>query len=184
MAKTRCLLLLRFSAKGLPDGDPCERQHPFRVGGKDFDEWSGGPPQLVFDCLRDTGVCGGVDDIGVGFQQWSVAGSQARKEDRVSSVVSGHAILGPGEPVIHLRCPQICRWWIYKCPADEGSRGCIGDGPRKVAGGCNGCFGCGVVLHDPILLSLLLSAVSKSLLGKGPRKHGELRIPPLAHFFP
>ncbi len=41
-------------------------------------------------------VCGGVEEIGVGFQQWSVAGSQARKEDRVRSVASGHAILGPG----------------------------------------------------------------------------------------
>ncbi len=27
---------------------------------------------------------------------------------------------------------------------DEGSRGCIGNGPRRVAGGCSGCFGCGV----------------------------------------
>ncbi len=26
------------------------------------------------------GICGGVEEIGVGFQQWSVAGSQARKE--------------------------------------------------------------------------------------------------------
>ncbi len=57
----------------------------------------------------------------------------ARKEDRVRSVASGHAILGPGEPAIHLRCPRICRWWICKRPADEGSRGGIGDGPREVA---------------------------------------------------
>ncbi len=41
------------------------------------------------------GVCGGVEEIGVGFQQWCVADSQARKEDRVRSVTSGRAILNP-----------------------------------------------------------------------------------------
>ncbi len=41
------------------------------------------------------GVCGGVKEIGVGFQQLSLAGSQAHKGDRVRSVASGHAILGP-----------------------------------------------------------------------------------------
>ncbi len=71
------------------------------------------------------GVCGGVEEIGVGFQQWSVA-KEARKEDRVRSVACGHAILGPGEPAIHLHCPWICRWFIYKRPADEGSRGGMG----------------------------------------------------------
>ncbi len=40
----------------------------------------------MFDRLRllfakgTQGVCGGVEEIGVGFQQWSVGGSQARKE--------------------------------------------------------------------------------------------------------
>ncbi len=34
--------------------------------------------------------CGGVEEIGVGFQQWSVAGSEALEEDRVRSVASGH----------------------------------------------------------------------------------------------
>ncbi len=33
----------------------------------------------MFDRLR--GVCGGVEEIGVGFQQWCVAGSQARLEN-------------------------------------------------------------------------------------------------------
>ncbi len=79
------------------------------------------------------GVRGGVEEIGVGFQQWYVAGSQARQEDRVRSVASGRAILGPGEPAVHLHCPWICRWWIRKRPADEGSRGGIGDGPGRVA---------------------------------------------------
>ncbi len=79
------------------------------------------------------GVCGGVEEIGVGSQQWCVAGSQARQEDRVRSVASGRAILGPGEPAIHLHCPRICRWWTRKRPADEGSRGGIGDGPGRVA---------------------------------------------------
>ncbi len=41
------------------------------------------------------GVCGGAEEICVDFQQWSVAGSEAREEDRVRSVASGHAILGP-----------------------------------------------------------------------------------------
>ncbi len=80
-------------------------------------------------------VCGGVEEIGVGFQQWCVTGSQARKEDRVRPVASGHEILGPNEPAMHFRCRRIYRWWIYKRPADEGSRGGIEDGPRGVAGG-------------------------------------------------
>ncbi len=78
------------------------------------------------------GVCGGVEEIGVGFQQWSVAGSQARNEGRVRWVANGHAILGPGEPPIHPRCPRICRWWIYKRPEDEGSRGGIKPHPPSV----------------------------------------------------
>ncbi len=53
---------------------------------------------------------------------------------------SVHSILlltAAGENVreIHLRCPQACWWWIYKCPADEGSRGCIENWLRSVAGG-------------------------------------------------
>ncbi len=48
----------------------------------------------MFDRLRllfakgTQGICGGVEEIGVGFQQWCVAGSQARQEDRVRSVVA------------------------------------------------------------------------------------------------
>ncbi len=63
----------------------------------------GASPQPEFDCLRllfakwTQGVCGGVEEIGIGFQQRNVAGSQARKEDRVRTVVSGHSIVGPGE---------------------------------------------------------------------------------------
>ncbi len=95
----------------------------------------------MFDRLRllfakvTQGVCGGVEEIGEGFQQWCVAGSQARKEDRVRSVASGRAILGPREPAIHLHCPRVCRWWIRKRPSDEGSRGGIGVGPGRVAVG-------------------------------------------------
>ncbi len=144
-------------------GDPCERQHPFRVGGKYLEGWTRtskgvlssciepwAPPQPVFNCLQllftkgTQRVCGGAKEIGVAFQQWSVAGSQARKKDSVLSVDNSHAIFGPGEPAIHLRYPRICRWWIYKCPANEGARGCIRNGPRRVAGGCSGWFGCGV----------------------------------------
>ncbi len=43
--------------------------------------------------------------ICVGFQQWSMAGSEAREEDRARSVGSGRAVLGPGEPAKHLSCP-------------------------------------------------------------------------------
>ncbi len=52
-------------------------------------------------------VCGEVEEIGAGYQQWNVTGSEAREEDRVRSVGSGHAVLGSGEPAIHLRCPRI-----------------------------------------------------------------------------
>ncbi len=64
----------------------------------------------MFDCLRlllvkgTQGVCGETEEIGVGFQRRSVAGSKAREEDRVLSFAKGHAIFGPGEPAIHLRC--------------------------------------------------------------------------------
>ncbi len=46
----------------------------------------------MFDRLRllfakeEQGVCGGVEEIDVGFQQCCAAGSQALKEDRVRSV--------------------------------------------------------------------------------------------------
>ncbi len=81
------------------------------------------------------GVCGGVEEICVGFQQWSVAGSEAREEDRDRTVANGHAIFGPGEPAIHLHCPRISLWWICKLAVGEGSRRGIGDGPRRVDGG-------------------------------------------------
>ncbi len=71
-----------------------------------------GPCSAAPPCKGDVGGCRGAEEIGVGFQQRSVAGSQARKGDRVRSVVSGHAIFGPGEPAIYLRCPHIYRWWI------------------------------------------------------------------------
>ncbi len=91
------------------------------------------------------GPAGGrVEDIGICFQLRCVAGWQARKEDCVRSVVNGHTIFGPVEPAIHLPCPPVCWWGIYQCPADEESRGCIGNGPRRVAGGCSGSFSCGV----------------------------------------
>ncbi len=106
--------------------------------------------QSVFDCLwlvftkGTQGVCRGVEEIGAGFQQRSVAALKVRKEDRVRSVVGGRAIFGPGEPVIHLRCPRVCWWWVCWCSVDEGSRGCIGIGPRMVSGVYNDCFGFGV----------------------------------------
>ncbi len=49
----------------------------------------------MFDCLRllftkgTQRVCGGVEEIGVGFQQQNVASSNARKEDRVRTVANG-----------------------------------------------------------------------------------------------
>ncbi len=50
----------------------------------------------MFGCLRLL-FAEGVEEICVGFQQWSVAGSEAHEGDRVRSVCSGHAALGPGE---------------------------------------------------------------------------------------
>ncbi len=93
----------------------------------------------MFDFLRllftkgTRGIWGGVEEFGVGWK--------ASKEDHVRSVANGHAIFGSGEHSIYLRCPRVCRWWSYKRPADEVSSGCIGNGPRRAAGGCSGCFG-------------------------------------------
>ncbi len=62
----------------------------------------------MFDCLRllfanwTQGVCGGVEEIGVRFQQRSVAGSKARKVDRVRLVANGHLIFRLGETAILL----------------------------------------------------------------------------------
>ncbi len=97
-----------------PVGNPCEHQHAFRVSGKDLEWWirtskdvlpdciePGALPQPVFDCLwlpftkGTQGVCEGVEEIGVGFQQRSVAGSKTRKQYRARLVVNGHAIFGP-----------------------------------------------------------------------------------------
>ncbi len=64
--------------------------------------------QTVFDCLFTKGtqwVCGGVEVIDVGCQQWSVTGSKVRMEDRVRTVANGHAIFRPGEPAIHISGP-------------------------------------------------------------------------------
>ncbi len=61
------------------------------MGGEGFAK-PGASPQPVFDCLwrlftmGTQWVCGGVEEIGVDFQQRSVAGSKARKEDRVRSL--------------------------------------------------------------------------------------------------
>ncbi len=52
-------------------------------------------------------VCGGVEEIDVGFQQWSVADSEVREEDRVRSAGSCHASLGLEEPAMHLHCPLV-----------------------------------------------------------------------------
>ncbi len=101
----------------------------------------------MFDFLRPLfakWAYGEVEEIGVGIEQGSVTGSKSCKGDRVRSVARGHAILGPGEPAIHLHVPRICRRWIYKRPVDEGSHGGIGNVPRGVAGGCSGYFGLGL----------------------------------------
>ncbi len=52
----------------------------------------------MFDCLRllfakgTQWVCGGVEVIGVGFQQMSMTGSKARKEDRIRTIANSLAI--------------------------------------------------------------------------------------------
>ncbi len=60
----------------------------------------------MFDCLRllftkrAQWVCGGVEEIDVGFQQRSLTGSKVRKEECIRSIANGHAIFGPGETAI------------------------------------------------------------------------------------
>ncbi len=62
----------------------------------------------MLDCLQilfakgTQGVCGGVEEVCVSFQQWSEAGSEAHEEDLVRLAASSHAIIGPGEPVMHV----------------------------------------------------------------------------------
>ncbi len=41
-----------FSAKDLPEGDPCERQHSFRVGGKDLEGWRRTSKYVLPSCIE------------------------------------------------------------------------------------------------------------------------------------
>ncbi len=96
--------------KGLLVGDPCWRQHPFMVVGKDLEGWgrtskdvlchlteSGESPQPVFYCLRllfakgTKWVCRGVREIDARFQQRSVIGSKAWKEGHIRTIVNRFA---------------------------------------------------------------------------------------------
>ncbi len=62
----------------------------------------------------------------------------AVKHNKIGQSV--HSILlltvaGENVREIHLRCPQVCWWWICMCPAHEGPRGCIENWLRSVTGG-------------------------------------------------
>ncbi len=86
----------------------------------------------MFNCLRllsvkgTQWVYGGVEEIGVGFQQRSVTDSKERKEDRIRTIASNFATFRSGETAIHYRCPLISWWWACEYFADERSRGCVG----------------------------------------------------------
>ncbi len=73
------------------------------------------------------------EEICVSFHQ-CLTDPKARRceQDRVHMVVNGHAIFRPLEPAIHLNCSRICWRWNYKCSADEGYRGRIGEGSLMV----------------------------------------------------
>ncbi len=58
-----------------------------------------------------SGFKGGVEEIGVGFQQRSVTSSKARKEDCVRSVANGHPTFGPGGPAIKRRKSRLFHLW-------------------------------------------------------------------------
>ncbi len=99
--------------------------------------------QLLFG-KGGEGVCGGVEEIGVGFQQCSVAGSQARKEDcmvtssRANAVLlvrlrAGHTpllkayanLLDPSaDPLCPLSKeePQTVEHWLRRCPRFDATR--------------------------------------------------------------
>ncbi len=47
-------------------------------------------------------ICGGIEGIGVGFQQRSVVGLKARKEDRVCTTAKDFAIFKPRNLVVDL----------------------------------------------------------------------------------
>ncbi len=105
-------------AKGLLERSPCEGEHPFWVGSKDLEGFRrtskdvfscyiepGEPLQPVSDCSwfliakRVYWVCGGVEDIGVDFQQRSVSG--------IRTAANYCAIFRSGKPAIYLRCLRI-----------------------------------------------------------------------------
>ncbi len=72
-----------------------------RVGGglpiESHRDWAS--PQVVIDCLGllfakgTQWVCGGVEKMGVGFQQWSMTGLKVHKDDRIHTIAIGFAIL-------------------------------------------------------------------------------------------
>ncbi len=65
-------------------------------------------------------IYGGIEGIGVGFQQRSAAGSKMCKKGCIHTIANGFAISRPGKPVIHLRCPRVGWYWICECCTDEG----------------------------------------------------------------
>ncbi len=93
-------------------------------------------------------VCGGVEEIGVGFQQRRMTGSKVCKEDHTLSIAIDFAIFRPGETCHTLRCPRISWWWICECSTDEESYGCVGDGSKRIAGGWFGFGVCGLITGD------------------------------------
>ncbi len=82
----------------------------------------GASPQPVFHYLRlllakgTQWVCGGFEEICVGFQKRSGTDSEA------CTFANAFAVFKPGKHTIYFRCPPRW-WWICECSTDEGSLG-------------------------------------------------------------
>ncbi len=46
------VVVVVVEASVLPEGDPCERQHPFRVGSKDLEGWRRASEYVLPSCIE------------------------------------------------------------------------------------------------------------------------------------
>ncbi len=105
--------------------DPCERQHPFGIGCKDFQICFVASWFLVCDSSLQKGA------------QWSYR--SVLLQESSARLLMAMQSLDQEDPPYTSACPRLSSWWINYCSVGEGSNGCVGYWPRRVVGGCSGC---------------------------------------------
>ncbi len=142
------LLLLRLQRQRSTRGWPLQAPAPFEgwrrtSKGVLFRRIEpGASPQPVFDFLRlpftkgTPWVCGGVEEIGVGFQQLSVTGSKAL----IGELLMALQFLDQENPLYTSSVHEFAGGGSVSVQRMRD----LADGTRGVAGGCSDCVGLGV----------------------------------------